>query len=86
MGWYYAMLRKPRTGLNFAMRALRLRPRCTSCMNTLALLLFQRGDTRQATEVMRKAIHLRAEQEVPEDWRKRLRHYETKSKKTLTTP
>jgi len=86
VGWYYALLRRPRTGLNFAVRALRLRPRCTRCMNTLALLLYQRGDTKQAHDMMRKAIHLRAEQHIPDNWRKRLTHYQRALAKTPPAP
>ncbi len=79
IGWYYALKNRPRTGLNFAVRALRKQPRCAGCMDTLALLLFQRGDAKQAVDVMRRAIGLRAERGVPETWNKRLAHYQRKA-------
>lgn len=75
VGWYYAMRRQPRTGMSFARRALRADKRCLACMNTLALLHYQRGDAARAAATMRRAIHMLAERRIPPACRKRLAVY-----------
>ena|GEM_PF-4701756 len=72
---YYALRRQPRVGLSFARRALRADSRCSQCMDTLALLLYQRGDATGAVTAMQRAIHMLAERKTPAAWRKRLAIY-----------
>lgn len=78
IGWYYALRRRPETGLNFAVRALQAEPGYSDCWDTLALLYYHSGRAADAVEAQKRAIGLMAERGggASEVVRARLRAYE----------
>jgi len=64
IGWYYALLHRPQTGLNFAMRALEIEPGDGDIWDTLALLYFHAGRPAEAVAAQRRAVALMARDSV----------------------
>jgi tetratricopeptide (TPR) repeat protein len=73
VAWYFALARKPEVGLNFARRALALKPSCADCLDSLALSLHQVGRDEEACEVQERAVRLHPGGSAPA--RKRLEAY-----------
>jgi tetratricopeptide (TPR) repeat protein len=73
VAWYFALARKPEVGLNFARRALALKPSCADCLDSLALSLHQVGRDEEAVEVQERAVRLYSGGSAPA--RKRLEAY-----------
>lgn len=55
IAYYFAMRRKPVDGLRFGTRAVRARPACGSCWDTVGLLFFQAGKFSQALKAQERA-------------------------------
>jgi TonB family protein len=58
VGWHYARLDMPDKGLPFAKRAVDDDPGCWECMDTLALLAFEKGWAREALDLQQRALAL----------------------------
>jgi hypothetical protein len=58
IGWYYALRHRPKTGLNFALRALAMEPGFADCWDTLALLYYRSGRLGDALAAQRRAAAL----------------------------
>ncbi|HEY4220046.1 MAG TPA: hypothetical protein VGO62_01860 [Myxococcota bacterium] len=56
VAWYYAITHQPDQGMPFAVRSLQLKPLCWECLDTAALLTFEKGDAAGAAVIERKAI------------------------------
>lgn len=78
IGRYYALRHRPKTGLNFALRALALEPGCADCWDTLALLYYRSARVQEALAAQRRAAALSVEAggDVPSDIQARLDFYE----------
>jgi tetratricopeptide (TPR) repeat protein len=77
LGWCYAQMDRTEEGLVFAKRAVDAEPGCWECLDTLALLAFQKGWAREALDLQLRAVsllpHTRA---VSKDVFARLQRYE----------
>jgi tetratricopeptide (TPR) repeat protein len=76
ISWYYAQVGLPDEGLRFARRAVDAEPGCWQCLDTLALLLFEKGRPEEALEMQRRALNLLPESFTPDELSARLYHYE----------
>lgn len=65
IGWYFALRQNPKTGLNFAIRALQKEPACGACWDTAALLYYHAGRIREALRAQERAASLMAKRAPP---------------------
>ena len=73
IAWYFALRELPDQGLPFARRALERDPSCWECLDTWALLSFQRGAFADAVAMQARAIELVPEgSRVPPEMNERL--------------
>lgn len=75
VAWYYAMLRRPQTGLNFAMRALEQDPSSAHTWDTLALLRHQLGQHAEALAAQERAVAILGERRPSDGMKLRLARY-----------
>ena len=61
-------------------------PSCWECLDTLALLVFQKGSAEEAVELQRWAISIMPESRSDKDVIERLRRYEQAVKSAKSTP
>jgi len=77
VGAYFAYRKQPMTALNFVQRALAQSPGCISCLDTLALTLFQLGRSQEAIAAQQRAVNLASEWLTPKEMQARLEYYQT---------
>src|SRR5262249_8276865 len=76
IAWYFAVAKQPEQGLPFGLRAVALAPACASCQDTLAALLFQKGEVREAIYRQRLAVEVSPNRSLRQEFSERLAHYE----------
>lgn len=86
LGRYYAELALPAEGLPFAARAVKADPTCWRCLDTQAMLLFQKGDVEAALTTQERAVSVMPETQRNLEVLARLRQYERASKERASEP
>jgi hypothetical protein len=64
LAWYFAIRNEPDRGLPLAARAVEADPRCTSCLDTLALLELEAGRPKAAVSTEQRAAERMSDQDV----------------------
>ncbi|MEJ7730584.1 MAG: hypothetical protein WKG00_15355 [Polyangiaceae bacterium] len=75
--WLYAVREQPDAGLEMSKESIRREPGCGECYDTLAALLYQKGDIEAALGSQQRALSLAREGRISGEELERLRLYES---------
>jgi len=74
--WLYALREQPDSGLEMSKESIRREPGCSECYDTLAALLYQKGEIEAALGSQQRALSLAREGRIAKGELERLRLYE----------